>query len=124
MALPDTAERVGIVVELVLLNGVAVGPLLAMTLDPAQSFRLGLALLTVPGLVAGWLVATERVRVSYTQCFWFALVAGFGSSALYAALGYNQHPGSHEAARVVLWLVAALVGVLVADYESIAARLR
>jgi len=76
------------------------------------------------GVVVGWLVATNRLPVSYDECWRFALVTGFGASALFALAGVNTYPIQRDVTAVVLWLVAALVGVLVACVELAVQLLR
>lgn len=124
MALPDTLERVGIVLGSVFLAVVAVAPVAGVVLAPSDPLWKTTLVLCLPGAVVGWLVATERVPVSYTQFWRFALVAGFGASALYAAAGLNTYPVRDATAAVVLWAVALAGGVVVANYESVLARLR
>lgn len=124
MALPDTFERAGIVVGAVLLGAIAVAPVAGVVLAPHDPLWKTTLVLCLPGAVAGWLVATDRVPVSYTQFWRFALVAGIGSIALYAAAGLNTSPIQDATTAVVLWAVALAGGAVVANYESVLARLR
>lgn len=124
MALPDTFERAGIVLGAVLLGAIVVAPVAGVVLAPTDPLWKTTLVFCLPGAVVGWLVATERVPVSYTQFWRFALVAGIGSIALYAAAGLDTSPVRDATAAVVLWAVALAAGVVVANYESVLARLR
>ncbi|MEE6210793.1 hypothetical protein U3A55_11585 [Salarchaeum sp. III] len=124
MALPDTFERIGIVIGCVFLNAIAVSGLTAVVFGADPPVLLGLLILMGPGAVLGWLIATGRLEVPYSRVWWFAIVTMLVSIGLYALTGLTSTPGPHPAEGTVLWLVAAAIGALVADYDSLVARLR
>lgn len=124
MALPDTFERIGIVIGAVLLGVLVVAPVATIVLGTTAPLWQTTLVFCLPGAVAGLLIATDRLPVSYTEFWRFALVAGVGSSALYAYFDLNTYPIQKPGTASVLWFVALLVAAVVADYDSVVARLR
>ncbi|QDX40110.1 hypothetical protein [Salarchaeum sp. JOR-1] len=122
MALPDTFERIGIVLGTVLLGIIATSPLAGVMTDFGTG-AVFVGTLVVAG-VGGWLIATDRVRVPYTRAWRFAIVTMLGALALYALAGLNDTLDPQPVEGVALWLVAAALGALVAGYDRVLARLR
>ena len=111
MALPDTLERIGIVVGSALLLALPTSALSWLTYGVGEAPASLAPLWLLPGVLVGLLVATDRLAVSYHQLWKFSL-----ASYLVAVLG--PAVGVRSAAGPVLgvgwWLVAVGVGVLVA----------
>jgi len=121
VALPDTFERAGIVLGTLLLGIIATSPLASVT----TNFGTGVVFtgtLVVAGGV-GWLVATDRIRLSYTRTWRFAIVTMLASLALYKLANLDmREPQPVEG--VALWLVGVALGATVAGYDRVLARLR
>ncbi|NHN60347.1 MULTISPECIES: hypothetical protein [Halorussus] len=111
MALPDTLERIGIVVGSALLLALPTSALPWLTNGVGGTPASPAALWLLPGALAGLLVATGRLGVSYHQLWKFSL-------ASYAVAALGPLVGVRAAADPVLgvgwWLVAVGVGALVA----------
>lgn len=113
MALPDTLERVGIVVGCALLLALPASALSVFLFGVGDGPEFGPYLWVLPGLVVGFLVATDRLAVTYHQLWKFSL-----ASYVVAILG-TWIPGvepatSDRALAVGWWLVSVAVGLLVA----------
>ena len=111
MALPDTLERVGIVVGSAFLLSLPTSALFSLVYGVGEGSGLSPALWLLPALVVGLLVATERLAVGYHQIWKFSLTSYF-----LAALGgaiFDLRTASLPLA-VGWWLVAVAVGAAVA----------
>jgi hypothetical protein len=112
MALPDTLERIGIVVGCTLLVSLPVSALVSVLLDPGARPPYLVYLMLVPGLVVGLLVATGRFPLDYHEVWQFALVSWFVASVGASLLGLGE--ATRPAIGVAWWLVSVAAGLLVA----------
>ncbi|WP_135827636.1 hypothetical protein [Halorussus halobius] len=113
MPLPDTLERIGIVVGSAFL--------LALPASALSTFLFGVGdapaatpyIWVLPGLVVGLLVATDRLGVTYHAIWKFSLASYFAAFVGAGLLGLDA--GTDDPALAVgWWLVSIAVGVLVA----------
>jgi len=126
MALPDTLERVGVVAGSVLLLALPTSALGSLAFGPGAQPRFFPLLSLVPGLVAGLLVATDRLPATYRQLWQFSLVSWVVAAVGAAALGVGV-PSTGVVAAIGWWLVSVAVGLAFARVpvrESLAAGVR
>jgi hypothetical protein len=112
MALPDTLERVGIVIGCILLVSLPVNALVSMLWGSGAQPSYLVYLMPVPGLVVGLLLAAGRFPLDYHETWQFAI-----ASWLVAAVGATLleiGPSSNPELGVAWWLVSIAVGIAVA----------
>lgn len=117
MALPDRFEQVGIVVGSVIMVALPANTLgvalFGGTPDPWQVWWL------LPGLVVGALLAAGYLPVTYHQVWAFSLSSYVLTFAGWVALGL-QAPTTNRPLALLVWVVAAGLGALVAWLRPIA----
>jgi len=113
MTLPDTLERIGIVVGSTLLLALPTSALFSLLYGVGESARLAPSLWLLPGLLVGVLVATDRLAVTYHQLWKFSLASYVVASLGGASLGLDGASGD-LALAVGWWVVSVGVGSLVA----------
>lgn len=115
MALPDTLERVGIVVGSALMGMLPTGTLYLAVLPDftALSSWPAMAAWYLPGVVVGVLVALDRLPVTYEEFWLFCLLSWLLSFGLWAAFGGSAPPTEGWPPPVALWLLAVVFAGLV-----------
>lgn len=120
MTLPDRLEQVGIVVGsviLVMLPASLLGAVIyGFEPDPLGTLLLWLA----PGLVVGLLLVAGRLPVTYHQVWAFSLSSWVLALAFWTTVGLSIPPADPGLA-VALWLVAVVLGGIVAWVRPIRA---
>lgn len=106
MSLADRFEQVGILVGAVVVVPIPVGLLLNAVYGTAVPAWTG-ALLVGSALLAGGLVATDRVPVTYRELWYVGVVGGVGAMALWFALGITT-PTTRPALALGTWVLALL----------------
>lgn len=113
MSLPDTLERVGIVLGSMLMVALPASVLLN-AISGAGTPWWGPLVLLAPGFVVGWAVASERAPFDY-DALWF--VCFFGYVLAVAALSLlNLEPISEHRVAALAVSTAAFVAAAVVDY--------
>lgn len=120
MTLPDTLERIGIVVGSALLLALPTSALFSLLYGVGEAPRSAPYLWLLPGLLAGVLVAADRLAVTYHQLWKFSLASYFAASLGAALLGLDGASGD-PALAVGWWVVSVGVGLLVARTQLRAA---
>ena len=119
MALPDRFEQAGIVVGSVLLVGLPVSALVSalygLSIPPWQAALVWF----LPGLVVGVPLAMGRLPVTYHQLWVLTLTSWLLAFGGWTALGLSL-PASDPVLAVGVWLLAVLVGALLAWLRPIA----
>ncbi|WP_276299274.1 hypothetical protein [Halorussus lipolyticus] len=111
MALPDTLERIGIVVGSTFLLSLPTSTLSSLVYGFGSGAGFPPALWLLPGLVVGVLAATDRLAVSYHQLWKFSLTSYFLASLGGAVFDLQT---VRLALAVGWWLVAVVLGAVVA----------
>jgi len=126
VTLPDTLERIGVVVGSVLLLALPTSALSSMLYGVGDAPAVIPYLWLLPGLVVGLLVATDRLAITYHQLWKFSLASYFAASLGPVVLSLDP-PGEHRVLAVGWWLIAVAVGLVVARTrvrESLASAIR
>jgi len=121
-SLPDTLERIGVVVGATLLLALPMGVVgsLVLTLDgPAWVAAIPVL---APGFAVGVLVATDRIPVSYGQIWSFSLTSWFVTLLVLQSLGSNSLTADRSVVLGAL-AVGLLVGAVVASRGWLRERL-
>ncbi|MFC4450828.1 hypothetical protein [Halorussus aquaticus] len=113
MALPDTLERIGVVVGSAFLLSLPTSALSSLAYGTADAPRFLPYLWVLPGLVVGLLVVGDRLAVTYHQLWKFSLTSYFLAS-LFWLVGLSGSAGTNRTLAVGWWLVAVGLGVVVA----------
>lgn len=112
MSLPDRFEQVGIVVGSMLMLSLPLTVFTPLLTENPQPWQTAL-LVYAPGLVVGVLVALDKLPVSYQQVWVFGIASWLATVVLWAVFGVESIIADQQTA-IGTWLVALLVGVLVA----------
>lgn len=111
MALPDTLERIGIVVGSTLLLSLPTSALSSLIYSVGEGPKFLPFLWLLPGLVVGLLVATDRLEISYHGLWKFSLTSYFLSSLGAAIFDFRT---TSLVVPVSWWLLAVVFGAVVA----------
>lgn len=111
MDLPDTLERIGVVVGSTFLLSLPTSALSSLVYGVGEGPQLLRYLWLLPGFIVGLLVATDRLALSYHRLWKFSLTSYF-LAALGAAV-FDLGTGNSLLA-VGWWLVAVALGAVVA----------
>ncbi|NEU55450.1 hypothetical protein [Halorussus sp. MSC15.2] len=102
MALPDTLERIGVVVVgSAFLLSLPTSTLSFLVYGIADAPRFPLSLWFLPGLVVGLLVAGDRLAVTYHQIWKFSFTSYFLAS-LFWLVGTSESAGTNRTLAVGL----------------------
>lgn len=117
MALPDTLERVGVVVGSVVMLGIPLG-ILGFVLFPPDDNPVWMAAVVqlVPAVAVGLLVAYERLPLRYAEVWRFGIAFWVVAAGLGVGVGVNVTGGGTGAALRV-WLLAVAIAAVLATYR-------
>ncbi|GAA0224223.1 hypothetical protein ACFFQF_09450 [Haladaptatus pallidirubidus] len=112
MSLPRRLEQVGIVLGSVLMLSLPLSVFTPFTAENPALWQITL-LWYVPGLVVGTLIAIDKFPISYQQVWAFGIVSWLATVALWMIFDV-QSVTANQSTAIGTWLVALLVGALVA----------
>lgn len=113
MALPDRFEQVGILVGSIFLVGLPVSALVGAVYGFSIRPWLTFLIWFLPGFVVGVPLALGRLPVTYHQLWVITLSSWLLAFVGWAALGLSI-PASDTGIAIVVWVLAVLLGILVA----------
>ncbi|SIR52614.1 hypothetical protein SAMN05421858_2647 [Haladaptatus litoreus] len=112
MSLPRRLEQVGIVVGSVLMLSLPLTVFTPFLVESPQLWQTTL-LVYLPSFVVGTLIALGKFPVSYQQVWAFGIVSWLSTVALWMIFDVQSVTADQQTA-IGTWLVALLVGALVA----------
>ncbi|WP_435155663.1 hypothetical protein [Haladaptatus sp. DFWS20] len=112
MSLPRRLEQTGIVLGSVLMLSLSITVFTPLLVENPQLWQTAL-LVYSPGLVVGILIAFDKFPVSYHQVWAFSIVSWLATVALWMVFDVESVT-TDQSTAIGTWLVALLVGALVA----------